>query len=119
MSQLAATYAFLLGFGTRAQSVVSGRWLSIEPARITSQFCELSLRITCLHVFQIGDLELTMLSKEYLKTARTLLRVAQNMTDQTIADRLKALSEDYERRAEKASYVDVAKAFVRSPARST
>jgi hypothetical protein len=44
-----------------------------------------------------------MLSNEYLKTARTLLRVAQNMTDQTIADRLKVLSEDYERRAEKVS----------------
>jgi hypothetical protein len=51
-----------------------------------------------------------MLSKEYLNTARTLLRVAQNMTDQTIADRLKALAEDYERRAEKASHSDSAKA---------
>ena len=58
-----------------------------------------------------------MLSKEYLNTARTLLRVAQNMTDQTIADRLKALAEDYERRAEKASHADAAKALARSAAR--
>jgi hypothetical protein len=49
-----------------------------------------------------------MLSKEYLNTARTLLRVSQSMTDQTIADRLKALAEDYERRAEKASQSDSA-----------
>jgi hypothetical protein len=51
-----------------------------------------------------------MLSKEYLDTARTLLRVARNMTDQTIADRLEALATDYERRAEKASHTDSAKA---------
>jgi hypothetical protein len=44
-----------------------------------------------------------MLSKEYQNTAHTLRRVAQNMTDQTIADRLEALAKDYERRAEKAS----------------
>jgi hypothetical protein len=43
-----------------------------------------------------------MLSKEYLGTARTLLRIARKMTDQTIADRLKALAEHYERRGEKA-----------------
>jgi hypothetical protein len=41
-----------------------------------------------------------MLSKECLNTARTLLRVARNMTDQTIANRLKVLAENYERRAE-------------------
>ena len=51
-----------------------------------------------------------MLSKEYLETARTLFRVARNMTDQTIAGRLKALAEDYERRAEQASHADAAKA---------
>jgi hypothetical protein len=44
-----------------------------------------------------------MLSKEYQNTAHTLRRVAQNMTDQTIADRLEALAKDYERRAGKAS----------------
>ena len=44
-----------------------------------------------------------MLSKEYVSTAQTLLRVARNMTDQAIADRLKALADDYERRARKAA----------------
>ena len=38
-----------------------------------------------------------MLSKEYQNTAQTLRRVAGNMTDQTIADRLEALAKDYER----------------------
>jgi len=41
--------------------------------------------------------------KEYLQTARTLLRAAQTMTDQAIASQLKALADDYQRRAEKAS----------------
>jgi hypothetical protein len=41
-----------------------------------------------------------MVSKEYLGTARTLLRIARNMTDGAIANRLKALAEDYERRAQ-------------------
>jgi hypothetical protein len=50
-----------------------------------------------------------MPSGEYAKTARTLLRVAENMTDQAIVDRLKALAEDYERRAEKASQSNSAK----------
>lgn len=43
-----------------------------------------------------------MLSKGYLDTARTLLRVAEDMTNQTVADRLKAIAEDYQHRAEKA-----------------
>jgi hypothetical protein len=51
-----------------------------------------------------------MLSKEYLQTAQTLFRVARNMADQTVADRLKALAEDYERRAERASHTDAAAA---------
>ena len=54
--------------------------------------------------------------KEYLKTAETLLRAAQTMTDQAIAGQLKALADDYERRAEKASHVDAAKALARSAA---
>jgi len=54
--------------------------------------------------------------KEYLETARTLLRAAKTMTDQAIAGQLKALADDYERRAEKASYVDAAKASARSAA---
>ena len=54
--------------------------------------------------------------KEYLETARTLLRAAQTMTDRAIAGQLKALAEDYERRAEKASHDDAAKAFARAAA---
>ena len=52
--------------------------------------------------------------KEYLKTAETLLRAAQTMTDGAIAGQLKALADDYQRRAEKASHVDAAKALARS-----
>jgi hypothetical protein len=44
--------------------------------------------------------------KEYLETARTLLRVTQTMTDRAIARQLKALADDFQRRAEKASHVD-------------
>ena len=54
--------------------------------------------------------------KEYLKTARTLLRAAQTMADHTIGGQLKTLADDYERRAEKASQVDAAKALARSAA---
>jgi hypothetical protein len=54
--------------------------------------------------------------KEYLKTAETLLRVARTMTDLAIAGQLKARADDYERRAEKASHVDAAKALARSAA---
>jgi hypothetical protein len=38
------------------------------------------------------------------------------MTDRAIAGQLKALADDYQWRAEKASRVDAAKALVRSPA---
>jgi hypothetical protein len=41
-----------------------------------------------------------MLSKDYLDTARTILRAAQTMTDEHVATQLKALAENYERRAE-------------------
>jgi len=58
-----------------------------------------------------------MLSKGYLDTARTILLAAQTMTDQHVADRLRALAEDYERRAEKAARADAAKALARSAAR--
>src|SRR5260370_3496438 len=58
-----------------------------------------------------------MLSKEYLDTARTILRAAQTMTDQHVAGQLKALAEDYERRAEKAAHADAAKALAPSAAR--
>jgi hypothetical protein len=42
-------------------------------------------------------------AKQYLETARTLLRVTQTMTDRAIAGQLRALAEAYQRRAEKAS----------------
>jgi uncharacterized protein YeeX (DUF496 family) len=44
-----------------------------------------------------------MLSRQYLETVRTLIRVARNIADQKVADRLKALAEDYERRVDEAS----------------
>ena len=55
--------------------------------------------------------------KEYLETAQTLLRAAQTMTDPRVSGQLKALADDYERRAEKASHADAAKALARSAAR--
>jgi hypothetical protein len=60
--------------------------------------------------------EAKMLSKAYLDTARTILRAAQTMTDQRVAGQLKALAENYERRAEKAARADTAKALARSAA---
>ena len=50
-----------------------------------------------------------MVSKEYLSTARTLLRIARNMADGAIANRLKALAEDYERRAQGSEFAVSAK----------
>jgi hypothetical protein len=61
-------------------------------------------------------LQISQRGKEYLKTAQTLLRTAKTMTDQAIAGQLKALADDYERRAEKASRDDAAKALARSAA---
>ena len=60
--------------------------------------------------------QISQRGKEYLETARTLLRAAETMTDPTIAGQLKALADDYPRRAEKASHVDAAKALTRSAA---
>jgi len=60
--------------------------------------------------------QISQRGKEYLKTAETLLRAAQTMTDRAIASQLKALADDYERRAEKASHVDTVKAVERSAA---
>ena len=54
--------------------------------------------------------QISQRGKQYLKTAQTLLRTAQTMTDRAIAGQLKALADDYERRAEKASRDDAAKA---------
>ncbi len=60
--------------------------------------------------------QISQRGKQYLETAQTLLRAAQTMTDPAIAGQLKALADDYQRRAEKASHVDAAKASARSAA---
>ena len=60
--------------------------------------------------------QISQRGKAFLETARTLLRAAETMTDRAIAGQLKALADDYERRAEKASHDDAAKAFARSEA---
>jgi hypothetical protein len=60
--------------------------------------------------------EISQRGKQYLKTARTLLRAAQTVTDRAIAGQLKALAKDYERRAERASRDDAAKALARAAA---
>src|SRR5437879_10670720 len=60
--------------------------------------------------------QISQRGNEYLKTAQTLLCADQTMADRAIAGQLKALADDYQRRAEKASHVDAAKAFARSAA---
>jgi hypothetical protein len=62
--------------------------------------------------------QISQRGKQYLETAQTLLRAAQTMTDLAIAGQLKALADDYHRRAEKASLVDAAKASARSAAKA-
>ena len=59
-------------------------------------------------------LEISRRGKQYLRTAETLLRTAQTMTDRVVATQLKALADNYERRAEKASLVDAAKVLAQS-----
>lgn len=44
-------------------------------------------------------LQISRRGKEYLRTARTLLRSVKAMTDRVIAAQLKALADDHERRA--------------------
>jgi hypothetical protein len=61
-------------------------------------------------------LQISQRGKQYLRTAETLLRAGRTMTDRVIATQLKALADDYERRAEKASRDDAAKALARSAA---
>ena len=60
--------------------------------------------------------QISQRGKQYLKTAQTLLRAAQTMTNRAIAGQLKALADNYKRRAEKASHVDAAKALARAAA---
>ena len=59
-------------------------------------------------------LQISKRGKQYLKTAKTLLRTAKTMSDQAIAGQLKALTDDYERRAAKASRDDATKALARA-----
>jgi hypothetical protein len=47
-----------------------------------------------------------MLSNEYLETARALQRAALEMTDRLVVRQLRALAEDYERRAKKTAQAD-------------
>ena len=61
-------------------------------------------------------LQISRRGKQYLKTAQTLLSNAKTMTDEAVAAQLKALADDYERRAEKASRDDAAKALARAAA---
>lgn len=61
-------------------------------------------------------LQISQRGKQYLKTAQALLRAAETMTDRVVVSQLKSLADDYERRAEKASVVDAAKALPRSAA---
>ena len=60
--------------------------------------------------------QISQRGKQYLKTAQTLVYAAQTMTDRAIASQLEALADDYQRRAEKASRDDAAKALARSVA---
>ena len=57
-------------------------------------------------------LQISQRGKQYLKTQR-LCSTAKTMTDQAVAGQLKALADDYERRAEKASRDDAAKRLAR------
>ena len=54
------------------------------------------------------SVQLSQRGRHYMETARTLLRAAQTMTDRAVASQLKALADDYERHAEKASQADTA-----------
>ncbi|MBW5437556.1 hypothetical protein FXB41_23200 [Bradyrhizobium canariense] len=58
-------------------------------------------------------LQISQRGNEYLKTARTLLCATKTIADRTIAAQLKALADDYERRAEKASPDDVKHGSIR------
>lgn len=54
--------------------------------------------------------------RQYVQTARSLLRAAQTMTDEVVVAQLKALADEYERRAAKTSLADATKALARSAA---
>jgi len=55
--------------------------------------------------------------KQYLQTARRLLRAARTMTDGLVVSQLKALTDDFESANRgKVSVIDAAKALARLPA---
>ncbi|WP_426608951.1 hypothetical protein [Bradyrhizobium sp. McL0616] len=54
--------------------------------------------------------------QEYLETAQSLLRAARTTTDVAVAARLEMLANDFQRRAEKASSADAARASTRAAA---
>jgi hypothetical protein len=64
------------------------------------------------------NIRMSRRGKEYVKTARTLLRTAQTMTDRVISSRPEARADDYQRRAEKPSHDDAARESARSAANS-
>ena len=61
-------------------------------------------------------IQISQRGKEYLETARTFLRAAKAVTDSAMRVSLRPLADNYQRRAEKASQFDAAKAFARSAA---
>jgi hypothetical protein len=61
------------------------------------------------------NIQISERGKQYLETARSLLRAAQTMTDDAIAAQLRSLADDYRRRSEKASHDDAAKASRLAP----
>ena len=63
--------------------------------------------------------EISHRGKQYLKTAQTLICAARTMTDEAIANQLKALAEDYELRGVKASHVDAARRRAVGPSCAT
>ena len=63
-------------------------------------------------------LQISRRGQQYLKTAQALLRSAKTMTDDAVAGQLRTLADDYERRAEKASRDDAAKALARYEVRA-
>jgi hypothetical protein len=58
--------------------------------------------------------QISQRGNQYLQTAQTLMRAAQTMTDVTIASQLRALADEYQRKAAKASHDDAMKALSRS-----
>ena len=64
-------------------------------------------------------IQISRRGKQYLETAQTLLHAAKTMADQSVAHQLKALANDYQRRAVEASHADAAKALAKAAARLT